>query len=764
MLVADPSFASTSQSSSRTAALLPWVIRCGWLLILTGAHVAGAQVTAIPTRRAAAQPEGYHVATTDESIKLDARFGEKVWQRVDSITDFRQREPVEGAPATERTVVKLVRDRQRLYIAVRAYDSEMNRVRSSQLRRDGDLENADDNFTVLIDSFHDRRGAFLFRTNPNGAMWDAQLVGLDVLNRDWNGIWEVVTRRDADSWSAEFAIPFQTLRFNPKIDAIGLNLRRVIKRKNEEDLWRGWGRTQGMTNLLYSVDISGFGDVGSIRPLDVRPYVLGQVLTPSYDSAGSRLTDLSGGGKAGVDAKLGLTPTMTADLTVNTDFAQVEADQQVINLTRFPTFFPEKREFFLESSGLFNVGTSERVQLFYSRRIGLDTLGAPVPILAGARVYGKVGDWGVGVLDARTGRGENANDLVVRAGRDIFARSSLVAMLVNRSTPGRKDERGAGTDLDLPLTVNGINLEPHFWLMGTQTPVARGTPLAWRISTDMPNDMFDSFVSLYSIDSGFNPTLGFVRRTGIREATGHIDYQPRPGLWGIRQLDFTPIPGWDIIADRHSDITDPRNWQTADFEWHVIGGELQSGDRFEANVRRELDAPAEAFEIFRGTTVAPGRYWWTTADVQYATSAGRPFSGSMVLSSGSFYDGHSRTAELGATYRGGGHLIAGVDYSVTNARLSGGRFTAIQTAGRFEYTFTTRAGFLGFVQFNNEGQRVDFNIRFHWIPEIGDDFYAVWNAGYTTDPTVPERFPSRSVLSHPLNAAFILKAVHRLSW
>ena len=180
-------------------------------------------------------------------------------------------------------------------------------------------------------------------------------------------------------------------------------------------------------------------------------------------------------------------------------------------------------------------------------------------------------------------------------------------------------------------------------------------------------------------------------------------------------------------------------------------------------MRRELDAPSEAFEIFRGATIAPGRYWWTTGDIQYQTSSGRALSAEAILSSGQFYDGRSSSAEVGATFRGGGHLIVGTTYSVTSARLSVARFTAIQTAGRLEYTFNTRTGFLGFVQFNNEFQRVDFNLRFHWIPQIGDDVYAVWNSGYTTDPSVPSRFPSRRVFSHPLNGALILKAVHRIS-
>jgi hypothetical protein len=733
-----------------------------WLAVQVLSAVAlGAQV-AVTTPQPDLSEPSYLVRATNQPIRLDARFSEPVWQTVDSIVDFRQREPLEGAPATERTVVKVIRDADLIYVAVRAYDTDTRGVRSSQLRRDADMS-SDDNITVLIDSYRDRRGAFLFRTNPNGAMWDAQLVGLDNVNENWNGIWDVVTRRDSVSWSAEFAIPLRTLRFNPGNDVIGLNIRRVIRRKNEEDLWRSWGRAQGVDNLLHTGNITGFADVRRERPLELRPYVLARVVAPSYDSSGTRVAPSGNGGKAGLDAKLAVLPTMTADLTLNTDFAQVEADQQVINLTRFPTFFPEKREFFLESSGLFDIGTAGRTQLFYSRRVGLDSTGAPVPILGGARVYGKAGPWGIGLLDVRTGGGEQANDAAIRIGRDLLDRSTIVAMLVDRSRSNARSERGAGVDLDFPLVVNGYNMEPHFWMMGTKTAAAPGTPLAWRISTDAPNDLFDSFVSLYSIDSGFNPTMGFVRRTGIRETTGHIDLQPRPRFRGIRQLDLTPVPSWDIITDRTHSLAHPSNWQTADFEWHVLAGDLQSGDHFELNVQRELDAPSEAFEIFRGTNIAAGRYWWTAGDIQYQTSTGRPLSGEAIISSGQFYDGHSTSAELGATFRGGGHVIVGATHSVASARLTAGSFTAVETSGRLEYTFNTRTGFLGFVQFNNESQRVDFNLRFHWIPRIGDDVYAVWNSGYTTDPSVPNRFPSRGVLSHPLNGAFILKAVLRIS-
>ena len=731
------------------------------LLCVAAAALAKAQLPTSVPERSPRLIASYIVRRTAEPVRLDARLTEPAWRTADSIVDFRQREPLEGAPASERTVVKLLRDADRLYVAAIAYDHDMSAVRSTQLRRDADLS-PDDNVTLLIDSYRDRRSAFLFRTNPNGAMWDAQLTGLDNVNESWNGTWEVVTRRDSISWIAEFAIPLRTLRFSRGNDVIGLNVRRFIRRKNEEDLWQSWSRTQGLENLLNTGDALGFSDASHDRPVELRPYALGRVVSASFDASGERLAGGTSDGKAGIDAKLAVAPTMTADLTLNTDFAQVEADQQVINLTRFPTFFPEKREFFLESSGLFDIGTPGRAQLFYSRRVGLDSLGVPVPILGGARLYGKQGPWAVGLLDARTGGAENANDVAVRVARDVFARSTLAAMVVDRTLVGHgASERGGGVDLDFPLVVRGQNVEPHAWLMATQTPAAKGTPLAWRLSTDYPNDLFDNFVSLYRIDDGFSPTIGFVRRTGVWETTGHVDYMPRPGVLGVRRLDLTPIPSWDIIADRQTgDLTRSSAWETADFEWHVLAGNLESGDQFEVNVVRDLDAPATPFDIFRDVIVSPGRYWWTSENIQYASSPGRPLSVTSVLSTGRLYDGHSSAAELGAIFRGGGHVILGATLDVTTARLSAGRFTATQLITRLEYAFSTRADFLAFAQYQNEERRADFNLRFHWIPKIGDDLFVVWNSGFTTDPAAPWRFPTSRALSHPLNGAFVVKGVH----
>ncbi len=699
------------------------------------------------------------------AVTLDGRLDEPFWTTADSIDGFHQREPLEGSPATERTVVRVAHDADAVYIVVRCDDSNMRAVRASQLRRDADLS-SDDNVQLLIDSFDDRRGAFVFGTNPNGAMWDAQFSGVDDLNENWNGVWDVVVSRDSAGWTAEFRIPFLALRFhagtNPEF---GFNVRRLIRRKNEEDLWRSYGRAQGLYRLNNDGAITAEGDLHRPHDLELYPYALAQGVETEHDSLGGKTTDGYFGGKGGADAKLGITPTLTADLTLNTDFAQVEADQQVINLTRFPFFFPEKRQFFLESSGLLDLGTPGQVQLFYSRRIGLDTSGAPVPILAGGRLYGRLGPWKVGLLDAQTGGGDDANDAVIRVQHDLFDRSYVGAIgTLHRGPSGQGVERAGGLDVDLPLIVHGANLEPKVWIAGSQTPGVPGTPLAWRLSTDNPNDLFDNFVSLYRIDSGFGPPLGFVRRRGIWETTGHVDFMPRPGVLGIRQLDFTfPIPSWDIIANETSSLLRSADWQTAWFEWRVFGGNRQNGDHFEVNFQRLLDAPTDAFDIFRGVVIRPGRYWWSRYELQYFMNPGRRLSVGAFVNWGQFYGGHSADLELTAVWRGGGHLIISTDLTRTTAELPVGTFTAVLSANRLEYDVNTRTSVLAFVQYDNENERVDFNVRFHWIPVIGDDVFLVWNSGYTTDPLTRFRFPNMHALTRPLNGALVIKVVHRLT-
>ena len=386
-----------------------------------------------------------------------------------------------------------------------------------------------------------------------------------------------------------------------------------------------------------------------------------------------------------------------------------------------------------------------------------------MPIVAGGRIYGRIGPWRVGGLDAETGGADRANDAVVRVEHDLFDRS-YVGAIATQHADGGHVARAGGFDIDLPLVVRGMNLEPKFWIAGSGTGATAGTPLAWRLSTDNPNDLFDNFVSLYRIERGFAPPLGFVSRTGIWETTGHVDFTPRPGVLGIRQLDLTvPIPTWDIIARDGGSLTRRADWETASLKWRFLGGDRDNGDHFEFNVQRFLDAPPDTFPIYPGVGVAPGRYWWTRYDVQYLMAPARPLSLGADVSWGGFYGGHSTDVDLSAEWRGGGHVIASTELIRTAARLPAGSFTAVLSINRLEYDFSTRSSALAFVQFDGEDQRVDFNVRFHWIPVIGDDLYVVWNSGYTTDPLARHRFPDAAALSRPLNGAVIVKFVHRIA-
>ncbi len=694
------------------------------------------------------------------ALRLDGRLDEVEWSEADSITDLRQRDPVNGAPASERTVVRILGTPDALVIGVRAYDSSPSEIRATQLRRDADLD-VDDHVSLLIDSFRDNRGAFLFQTNPNGARYDAQLDGSGGGNSNWNGIWDVKVTRDSLGWTAEFRIPFGTLRYHAGETTFGFNVARVIRRRNEESLWQSWGRTQGLEQLMNVGEIQGLPPLTRGHELELRPYLLGREELNAHDLSGQRVADGGVSAKVGLDAKLAVTPTLTADLTLNTDFAQVESDQQLINLTQFPLYFPEKREFFLESSGLFLFGTSKRAQLFYSRRVGLRD-GAQVPILGGARIYGKVGPWALGVLGARTGGGEEASDFVVRAKHDLFERGYVGMMATQQSvTGGGGAERSAGFDIGAPLIWKEQNIKPSFWVAGTKVPGERGTPTAWHAAVDLPNDGFEGFVSLDRVEQGFQPTLGFVREAGILETSGYFNYRPRPRRLGVRRLDFKVLPSWEIIADIQGSLLRSADWKRAEFEWRPLGAEFESGGQLELNVQRVLDTSDEGFELFHDVMVPAGRYWWTRGDLQYGSSSGRALSVESQLSFGGFYSGTNTEVLLGITWRPGGRLIAAVSAMRNAVRLPSGNFNAMEISHRLEYAFNTRADFVAFVQYNNEDQRVDASLRFHYIPTIGDDLFVVWNSGYSTDPLARSRFPALRALRQPLEGALVIKAVHR---
>ena len=702
----------------------------------------------LATAAIAQQPATLRVAQTMALPRLDGIPNEPVWLTADSISDFTQQDPAEGQPGSERTVVRVLATPAGLYIGVWAYDTRPQAIRHAQLRRDAEFE-SDDSFSILLDPLYDRRSGLVFTVNPNGAQEDAEVVSFEDDNEEWDGVWDARARITAHGWTAEVLIPWQTLRYRLGASRWGANFRRVIRRTNERVLWRAWRRTEGLLFMPAEGELDGLDNLPGRSRTELRPYAAATGATRELeyhpDGSDSILALGQGTAKVGVDAKIALSGALTLDVTTNTDFAQVDVDRQVVNLTRFPLFFPEKRPFFLESSSLFDFGRAGQQQLFYSRRIGLASDGTPLPLVAGARLTGRVGGQRVGVLAVRTGGAEDAWDFVGRARRDVLANGFVGAMLTSRSLPGQRGPgMGGGVDFNLPFVVRGQNLV--FLGFASAQRDSSGAPVggAARLGIDYPNDRWDNFVGVNVIGRAFDPALGFVTETDIVRHNGHIDYFPRPHRWGIRRLHsgFS----WDVTTL----LDGPRSH--ALFEVLPLSVELESGDEVAVVLQRLEDAPQQSFEIFPGDTVAAGHYWYNRAEVSIESSAGRPIGFEVTASTGDFYTGTATELATALTLRTAPHLITNLEFERQDVRLPAGRFVARSIRLRLDVAASPRLSSTLFVQHDNESQRLGLNARFHWIPKPGSDLYVVWNSGWPTGLSdgIPWRRPQRGQLTGKL--------------
>jgi hypothetical protein len=719
------------------------------------------------------------VGAVPASLRLDGALDEPAWTTADSIADFTQRDPAEGQPTSERTVVRILAAADGLWVGVLAYDRNPAGIRHAQLRRDAEFE-TDDAVTLMLSPMEDRRTAFLFSVNPNGAVQDAEVLTFESESPEWDGVWDARARITAKGWQAEIVIPWQTLRYRRGADTWGFNVRRFIRRKNEEALWRGWRRPEGIRFLERQGTLAGFQQLGGVLPeglprralAEVRPYVtstarLTERAFPPDGLGGVRDSTVAAAGldgDAGLDAKLAPTPTLTLDLTVNADFAQAEVDRQVVNLTRFPLFFPEQRPFFTEGAGIFEFGRREQTQLFYSRRIGLSQAGEPVPLLAGARLTGRLGGQQLGALVVRTGGDAPATSAVVRVKRDVLGRGYVGAMTTLQDTYGEGGaplSSASGVDFNFPYIVGGQN----FVVLGNAAWQADGaggpTPSFARIVFDYPNDNADIVARFDRVGEGFDPPLGFVVQSGIMRYAGQTALTPRPRALGplaapltrlgVRKLLFNAL-GWDYVERLGGGL------DNATFEVSPLGAAFESGDEFGLNLQRFYDRPGEAFEVFPGVTVPVSEYRWDRVELVVATSPARTFAADLTASTGAFYGGTSRSAEAAVRTRVEPHVLAAVELATAavslparggpDAPLAASRFTANTARLRLDVATSPRLTTTLFGQWDNASERVALNARVRWTRSPGSDAYLVWNSAWPSDVPggVPWRRPARGTL------------------
>lgn len=701
---------------------------------------------------AAAQAPRVHA--TRDRLQLDGKLDELAWQRADSIDDFRQSEPVEGAAASERTVVRFLSTSDGLWIGVHAYDREPGRVLHAQLRRDTEFD-TDDAMVVILSPLQDKRTAFLFAVNPNAAMTDAEVTSFEDANIDWDAVWDARAQITSDGWVAELFIPWQTLRYRAHDTAWDVNLSRAIRRKNEEVLWKGWRRTEGLYFLERAGVVEGFAELPPRATAELRPYAAATGSTTSRDYAtdGSftRSADAGLKGAFGMDAKLAPSRGLTLDLTTNADFAQADVDRQVINFSRFPLFLPERRPFFTEGAGIFDFGRTEETQLFYSRRIGLGSDGSPIPLLAGARLSGRIGDQQVGVIAVRTGGDRPATDAVMRVRRDLLGRGYLGAMFTGRDERGSDPTTAGGLDVNLPYVVKGQNL---VFLAGTAwTHDSTGrTPNYSRFVVDFPNDIVDIVTRVERVEAGFNPSLGFVQDDGILRWGGFVQFSPRPNIPYVRQLEFTLLD-YSYVQRLGGGLS------TAEFEVSPLGVRFNSGDELQLQLSREGDAPTEAFEIFEGTTAQAGTYWFDRWELSYEGSSRRAVRVEARANFGEFYHGSGEDYEITVEGRVQPHLLWSVDFGYTEGRFPASHFVARTTTARVDYALTPRLNTTLFAQWNNEANRAALNARVRWTRTPGSDLYVVLNSAWPTD------LDGRSIpWARPMRGGLVVKYVQYLRY
>ena len=680
-----------------------------------------------------------------EKMTLDGRLEEPSWKLAIPATDFVQQRPHPGQIATQRTEVRFVYDDNNLYVGVTCFDSEPEHIVVNSLQRDYPTQESD-GVTLLIDSLHDRRSGFTFVTNPAGARRDQQISNDGQGNLDWNGNWDVKTSRNSEGWIAEYMIPFTTLRFsNSPSQEWGLQVTRRVPRINEEAHWSPLPQRYGNFRMSLAGTLKGLENIHQGRNLNIKPFVSAGI-TQSRGADGrmqtvqslSRLKDYDGG----VDLKYSLTPSLTLDGTYRTDFAQVEADQQQVNLTRFNLFFPEKRDFFLENTGTFTFGPGGNLVPFFSRRIGLSAAGTPIPIIGGARVTGQINRYDVGFIAMKTdnlGLTPSNNFLVGRIKRNFLRNSYIGTLMTSRDSAISGDyNRVYGTDAHLQFFQK---LEFDSYVLGSNTPGRSGRNQARRFETGWRDEEFLVTAEYNDVQPNFNPEVGFIRRRDMKQYSSEFTYKPLiRQSESIRNLNFGTQ--FDYFAGSGSGKVETRTSE------NTIGVIFETNASINFIINQTFDRLAEPLRIPSGNphvAIPQGDYKFENYTGNFTTNQRRKIAGNGAYSWGDFYNGDHRQVTAGLAIKPNYHLTMNLTYDRNRISLSNGGFTTELIGAKFIYGFTPRAFVNAFIQYNADTHLVSSNVRFNWTHHPLSDLYIVYN-------------DTRNTLTHEARErAFIIK-------
>ena len=679
-------------------------------------------------------------ATKIESgkITVNGRLDEAVWSDAKWTSGLRQYEPVAGSPMTEKTEFAILYTPDVLYLGVRCHDSEPSKIIGRVMERDGFLF-SDDYIYFVFDSFHDQRNGYVFSVNPVGGRQDSLAGNNSGTDSNWDTIWSGKCSVDEEGWKAEIGIPFKSISFDPNISIWGFNISRTIRRSNERGRWMNARPEIRTSQTTYAGDILGLEGMRQGIGLQFSPYVLGRYRDTDTDR------DLLG--EAGFDLRYRVTPGLSATFSYNTDFAQTEVDNRQLNFSRFPLFFPEKRDFFLQDSNLYNFGPN-RSRIFrtlmlpyFSRRIGLSDDGDVVPVHFATKVSGRVGDYELGLTQAFLDGAHHIDTQNVFAGRISrrVGRESSVGVLGTAGDPNSNGDSSTG-GADLRYRTSSLFgdkvLTADAWVLGSMTNPDPNPPIdgdeeeppltedysgyAYGFQMSYPNEPWSVTARYNEIEDSFDPALGYTRRSGIRTFGTYVAFRHRPSE-----------TRW--YRDLRSSYFQEHYW---DFDGNVDSGlhrltlfdlELESADEISFSINHQTDNPDESFDLVDAVTVPADDYSWTEFELGLEFTSRRTLGGEVELSYGDFYDGTRFQLGMELNLRPGRHFVLGLDYSYNNVRLPQGEFQTHLAAVNFVWQFSPELAWTNLVQYDSVSESIGYFSRIEWEYRPGSNLYLVIN-------------------------------------
>lgn len=679
-----------------------------------------AQDTAATTRKVAAIPR------TETAPEIDGEISEAAWEDASVVEDLHQYRPQEGADPEHKTRFLFMFDDDFLYVGARAYDSDASAITARQMVQGATIGN-DDSISLILDPFNSRRTGYRFMLNPLGVRREGTYDTPTEISWDWKGIWDARTQIDEHGWTAEIAIPFKTLSFNPNNGSWGVNFDRRTVRIQERSAWVSRNRT---INASTSGLISGFNGLSQGLGLDVVPSISLissrdiEVASPTFDAEPS------------LNVFYKITPSLTAALTLNTDFSATEVDDQEVNLTRFSLFFPEKREFFLQDADMFQFGNIDQNGMpFYSRRIGIDDDGQPVNLIGGAKLTGRMGPWSIGVLNVLQDEFETAtavvpetNLFVGRITRTVLGESSIGMIVTDGSASTDADNTLVGVDFRYRNTKlpNGKVLDGELWYQKSNTEGLTGNDSAWGAGVALSNENgFWGDTGIRVFDENYFPGIGFLNRPGVREY--HLNGGYNKWLNGRRIDRFKSFVEARFTTDAGGSL------ESREIDLFPISILNPKGDKTELVISNTKEVLTQDFEIVPGVIIPPGTYTFSQIGAELAWASHRKFSPTLKLEAGEFYGGDQINTTVGAAWRPSEHLLVDIEAEWSDTKLPYGDFLTTLYRGKFDIAFNPRWAWLNVIQYENVSGELGLNSRLRWIPEAGREAYFVINHGFIRD-------------------------------